>query len=86
MSSALGGRVGFALETNHVFPQAVLAADPLVGDVARAGAGWDGDVPLCLVAALTLLRGGPDSKLLEHNPELALFSLRVFPSPLPQRV
>lgn len=83
--SALGGRVGFALETNHVFPQAVLAADPLVGNVARPGAGCDGDVPLCLAAAPTLLRGGPDSKLLEHKLELALFSLCMFPSPLPQR-
>ena len=41
---------------------------------------WRIFVPLCLVAAPNLVRAGPDSTLLEHKPELALFSL-CFPLP-----
>lgn len=61
-ASASGGRDGYDIDTNHVFPQGVLAAIALVGGVARDGEARVGtrcEVGLAFstVAIITLFRG-----------------------------
>ena len=70
MPSALGGRVGFALETNHVFPQAVLAPVTLVGGVVGVGdskacAGHEEGLPLGSLGSCCSVRGGVCSIVVE---------------------
>lgn len=70
LPSAFGGRTGFDVNTNYIFPQGVLATVTLVGRVAgdgeaRACAGCEAGLPLCSVTVTTLSAVDSALKLLE---------------------
>lgn len=72
MSSGFGGRVGFGMNTSHVFPQGLLAAIILVrGETGnrrvRARVGCEVGLPLRSVAVTALMEVGSSPKLLEQN-------------------
>ena len=72
VSSVFGARAVFDVDANHVFPQCVLAATTLVGDVVSVGgskacAGYEVALPLCSMAVVTQLGARSAPRLLEQK-------------------